>query len=202
LVGSPGGQWATDWSADEKYVIFVQTVQDAAGVYQGLDLYYLEQRDDGSGYDPVPYDTNPFNIASAKLSPDGNYLAYESDESGDFEIYVESFPQGGGKTKVSANGGLQPRWRGDGKELFYIEPESSSIVSVPVSTAGAFSADRPQRLFPVPSEMYQRPGHHYDVTPDGQKFLIVEDAEGETGGVSSIQITENWYEEFRNREQD
>jgi Tol biopolymer transport system component len=191
LVASPYGEWNNDWSADEKYMIFVQGPQ-------GLDLYYLKRRDDGSGYDSVPFVTSPFIVVTSKLSPDGKYLAYESNESGRFEIYVQPFPQGGGKSQVSANGGRQPRWRGDGNELFYVE--GNALVAVSVTTVGGFSAGEPQRLFEVVPGAVEGPGHRYTVTPDGQRFIIVEDAEGEPAAVPAIQVTQNWFAEFRGRQ--
>jgi len=188
LVASPSGEWSNDWSADEKYAIFVQA-------HQRLDLYYLKRKDDGSGYDSVPFVTSPFNLASSKLSPDAKYLAYESNESGKFEIYVQPFPQGGGKLQVSTNGGRQPRWRGDGQEIFYVEGDG--LVAVPVTAAGEFSAGQPQKLFEAAPGTFEGPGHRYAVTPDGQKFIIVENAEGGPATVPAIQVTQNWFAEFR-----
>jgi Tol biopolymer transport system component len=160
-------------------------------------LYYLKRKDDGSGYDSVPFVSSPFNTFSPKLSPDGKYLAYESNESGTYEVYVQPFPQGGGKPRVSVNGGRQPRWRGDGKELFYVE--GNAIVAVPVTTAGGFTAGEPQRLFEAAPGAFVGPGHCYTVTPDGQKFIIVEDADGDGAAMPTIQVTQNWFAEFQGR---
>ena len=93
LVGSPAAEFAYDWSADETYVVFSPSHQ---GQYV---LYYLKRKDGGSGYDSVPFVSSPFDTLSAKLSPDGKYLAYESNESGTYEVYVQPFPQGGGKVQ-------------------------------------------------------------------------------------------------------
>jgi hypothetical protein len=92
LVGSPAPESAYDWSADEKYVVFNQS-------HQQMDLYFLKRKDGGSGYDSVPFVTSPFDLLSPKLSPDGKYLAYASNESGTYEVYVQPFPQGGGKVQ-------------------------------------------------------------------------------------------------------
>jgi hypothetical protein len=160
----------------------------------------LKRRDDGRGYHSVPFFTSPFILVSSKLSPDGKYLAYESDESGRYEIYVQPFPQGGRISPISANGGRQPRWRGDGKELFYVT--GNVVFAVPVTTVGGFSAAEPQRLFEAAPGAFEGPGHHYTVTPDGQKFIIVEDAEGEPATAPAIQVTQNWFAEFKGRQQD
>jgi serine/threonine protein kinase len=189
LVASPAGEWNNDWTADEKYMIFVHGRTN-------LNLYYLKRKDDRSGYDLVPFITGSLNIVSSKLSPGGSHVAYESNESGRFEIYVQSFPGGGGKLQVSESGGRQPRWRRDGKELFYVK--GTDVYAVPVTMAGGFSAGRPKRLFeahPV-SGTFERPGHQYTVTPDGQKFIIVEYAEGEAAA-PTIQVVQNWFAEFK-----
>jgi Tol biopolymer transport system component len=193
LVGSPAAEFAYDWSADETYVVFTQGRPE-------YDLYYLKRKDDGSGYDSNPFVVSPFDTRSPKLSPDGKYLAYESNESGTYEVYVQPFPQGGGKPRVSVNGGRQPRWRGDGKELFYVE--GNAIVAVPVTTAGGFTAGEPQRLFEAAPGAFVGPGDRYTVTPDGQKFILVEDADGDDAAIPAIQVTQNWFAEFKGRQRE
>jgi Tol biopolymer transport system component len=193
LVGSPAPEFAYDWSADETYVVFNQGGQH-------YDLYYLKRKDDGSGYDSVPFVSSPFDTYTPKLSPDGKYLAYESNESGRYEVYVQPFPQGGGKVQVSLNGGGQARWRGDGKELFYVE--GNALVAVPVTTASGFSAGEPQRLFEAAPGVFEGRGQRYTVTPDGQKFILVEDAEGDGAAMPTIQVTQNWFAEFKGRQQE
>jgi hypothetical protein len=193
LVGSPTGDFIYDWSADEKYAIFDQ-------LHQRMDLYYLKRKDDGSGYDSIPFVVSPFDTHSPKLSPNGRYLAYESNESGRYEVYVQPFPEGGVKSLVSAAGGHQPRWRGDGKELFYVE--GNALMAVPVTTAGGFSAGEAQRLFETAPGALEGRGHRYTVTPDGQRFIIVEDAEGEQAIMPTIQVTQNWFAEFKGRQRE
>jgi Tol biopolymer transport system component len=201
LVASPAGawrsSWAFDWSADEKYMIFDQEHQLTA-------IYYLKRKDDGSGYDSVPFIAGPFDTHSPKLSPDNKYLAYVSNESGRYEVYVEPFPQRGRKVQISVNGGRQPRWRGDGKELFYVEGgayfgQGNALMAVPVTTVGGFSAGEPQRLFESAVRALLGRSQNYTVTPDGQKFILVEDAPGQRPAVPTIQVTQNWFAEFRNR---
>ena len=193
LLASPAAEYAYDWSADEKYVIFNQS-------HQQMDLYYLKRKDDGSGYDSLPFLSSPFDLLSTKLSPDGKYLSYESNESGRYEVYVQPFPQGGGKVQVSLNGGRQPRWRGDGKELFYVA--GNALVAVPVTTAGGLSVGEPQQLFEATPGVSEGRGQRYTVTPDGQKFIIVEDADGDDAAVPAIQVTQNWFAEFQGRQRE
>jgi hypothetical protein len=197
LVGSPVAEYSFDWSTDEKYMIF-DLIHEAPS--SASDLYYLKGKDDGSGYDSVPFVTGPFDTRAPKLSPDGRYLAYESNESGRTEVYVQPFPQGGRKVQVSVNGGGHPRWRGDGKELFYVQGDS--LVAVAVTTAGGFSAGDPQQLFEAAPGTLAGRGPFYTATSDGQKFILVEDAEGEQATIPAIQVTQNWFAEFKGRQRE
>jgi len=121
----------------------------------------------------IPFLTTKSNQTNGQISPDGKWVAYASDESGDWEIYATSFPSGEGKWQVSRGGGTEPRWRGDGKEIFYIGGKAT-MTAVTVSTEGGFSTGSPTPLFqtqfrtPVSStDLFG-----YDVTKDGQRFLV------------------------------
>jgi dipeptidyl aminopeptidase/acylaminoacyl peptidase len=113
------------------------------------------------------------NQLTAQISPDGKWVAYQSDESGEWEVYISPFPNGGGKLQVSQGGGTQPRWRGDGKEIFYIDFQGN-VVAVPVNSEGSLSTGTPKRLFQshARSAVSSSDLFSYDVTPDGQRFLI------------------------------
>jgi Tol biopolymer transport system component len=110
---------------------------------------------------------------NARFSPDGKWVAYSSNESGRWEIYVTSFPEAHGKWQVSNAGGDQARWRGDGKELFYLSNDSK-IMAVPVKTGANFDPGTPTALFQAnPREMLATSEQFsYDVSNDGQKFLV------------------------------
>ena len=101
-------------------------------------------------------------------------MAYTSNESGAYEVYVQSFPAGGGKWQISTGGGVQPRWRHDGRELFYLAPDNK-LMSVAVRAGATFEAGTPETLFQTrtyglpPATNYSQ---QYDVTPDGQRFLL------------------------------
>ena len=138
-----------------------------------------------------------FDELAPALSPDSRFLAYQSNESGDYQVFVQSFPAATGKAQVSTNGGGQPRWRRDGKELFYVEGDS--LMAVPVTTEPSFTPGVPQRLFDAKGAFDGR-GQRYDVSADGEKFVLVEPVQGEPSYV--IRVVLNWYEEFRDREQD
>jgi hypothetical protein len=111
-----------------------------------------------------------------QLSPDGQWMAYVSDESGASEVYVRPFPPGDGKWQISPRGGTEPKWREDGKELFYLAPDRK-LMSVAVRTTRGFAADVARPLFDTTLSgtttavvgQYQ-----YDVTADGQRFLLIQ----------------------------
>ncbi|MGC1105642.1 MAG: protein kinase [Candidatus Acidiferrales bacterium] len=153
------------WSLDDKEVLC--TLQPVAG---GSQLVLIP----ASGGKMTPFLTSGSTENDGQISPDGKWVAYASNESGDWEIYVTSFPGAAGKWQVSRGGGTEPRWRGDGKEIFYIGPKAT-MTAVPVSTVGGtFSSGNPASLFqtqlraPVSSTDLFR----YDVSKDGQRFLI------------------------------
>jgi Tol biopolymer transport system component len=126
-----------------------------------------------SGGNPTPFQASSANLSNGQISPDGKWVAYASDESGNWEIYVTTFPGAAGKWQVSRGGGTEPRWRGDGKEIFYLAP-AGMMTAVPVSTVGTFSTGTPTPLFqfhgraPISStDVFS-----YDVTKDGKRFLV------------------------------
>lgn len=115
----------------------------------------------------------PSVLRNGQFSPDGKWVAYASNENGKWEIYVTSFPEPRGKWQVSVGGGEQPRWRGDGKELLYLSSEGK-MMAAPVTTGVNFDSGKPVALFQAvprqPVSSYDL--FVYDVTRDGQRFLI------------------------------
>src|SRR6202049_1189372 len=148
-----------DWSRDGKYILYTR----------GTDLVVAALTDSKSR----TFLPGPAVFRNSQFSPDGKWVAYASAESGKFEVYVTSFPEAHGKWQVSNTGGDQPRWRGDGKELFYLSTDSK-IMAVPVKTGSNFDAGTPTALFQAnPREMVATSElFSYDVSNDGQKFLV------------------------------
>ena len=179
----------SDWSRDGKYLLYGGG-EDA----QAMDIRYLERTDQG-GWEPHVFLATPFSERSAKLSPDGRFVAYSSDESGQYEVYVQPFPEGGRRITVSSNGGTQPLWSRNGRELFYFE--ESTLIAVSVKTKPTFSAASATRLFEHP-RLARSFYPQYDVSADGERFVIAEPT-GETGQGSRIHVVQNWLSGFQGR---
>jgi len=132
----------------------------------------------------------PSNEVFPAVSPDGRWIAYQSDESTRPEVYVQGFPTSSGKFQVSTNGGRSPRWRRDGKELFYLSPERKMMAVDVKSTATTFETTRPLELFQTRvAAPFGIPS--YDVTDDGQRFLINTGLD-EAEGPPRITVVMNW----------
>ena len=198
LVATPRNEYVTDWSRGGKYLLYLLDDPET-----GTDPWYLDRNEDASAWEPHPFLHTPFNERAARFSPDGRYVAYVSDESGQWEVYVRPFPEGSPRSTVSNNGGSQPRWSRDGKELFYVE--GSTLVAVSVSSGPTFSVGSARRLFEHPN-LTDGPGTmswpQYDVSADGRQFVLHERVDlGEEAPKPSIRVVQNWFEEFRGREE-
>jgi len=161
LIESNDLQAPADVPADGKFLVYV------TGSLQG-DLRLLPLSGDLT---PRSFLSTPFDERHARVSPDGRWIAYDSDDSARYEVYVQSFPQPGGKWQISTAGGVQPRWRRDGKELYYLAPDRS-LMAVPVKGGGAtFEAGIPEALFTTELPVLTGPTR-YAVAGDGQRFLV------------------------------
>jgi eukaryotic-like serine/threonine-protein kinase len=173
------------WSPDGRYLIYAD-VSPATG---SADLFALAVAGDQG---QLVLAATPANEGQGEFSPDGRWVAYTSNESGLSEIYVIPFPPtpNGGRWMVSRGGGVQPRWRRDGRELFYISPDWT-MTAVPVSTAPIFQAGIPEALFRTDMvDTGIRTGPmSWDIAPDGKRFLIISDRSQET---SSLNVILNW----------
>jgi serine/threonine-protein kinase len=136
----------------------------------------------------------PATEGAGRFSPDGRWLAYVSDESGQPEIYVQPFPGPGGKWQISTDGGSEPAWNPNGRELFY--RTGDSMMAVPVTTQPSFSAGRPAELFKGTylASTFPLTGTTYDVTRDGQRFVMIKD---QGASATQIKVVVNWFEELK-----
>ncbi|HTA24545.1 MAG TPA: protein kinase [Terriglobales bacterium] len=152
-------RYPTDWSHDGKYVLYER----------GNDLWFVSLSD----LHNTLFLKGLSTPRAGRFSPDGKWVAYASNESGRWEVYVTSFPEAHGKWQVSNAGGEQPKWRSDGKEFYYLAPDGK-IMAAPVTTGAKFDAGTPVALFQAnPRELVATSEQSsYDVSKDGQKFLI------------------------------
>ena len=156
-------QYPTSWSPDGKHFLYERDTE-------AIRLWVAELPD----LKTWPLVKDAETTRNGEFSPDGKWVAYNSNETGKWEIYVTSFPDLHGKWQVSNNGGIQPRWRGDGKELFYLAPDGK-LMATPVTTAGDhFDSGTPVPLFQASARQAIATSERvsYDVTQDGQRFLI------------------------------
>jgi serine/threonine protein kinase/Tol biopolymer transport system component len=165
LLKSESAKFVTDWSSDGRFILYMV----AGGITGGADLWALSVSDNQK---PIPVVKSTFDESQAQFSPDTHWIAYVSNESGTPQIYVQNFPPGDGKWMVSIDGGRQPRWRVDGKELFYYGLEGK-FMAVPVKTDGNnFEAGTPNALFAARFVLGPpTAATSYSVTRDG-RFLI------------------------------
>jgi Tol biopolymer transport system component len=186
-----GFQAIEDWSRDTRWIVYTYDNRETGG----NDLWILPTAADRK---PEPFQQNRFDEWGARFSPNGEWVAFVTDESGTFEIYVAPFRRRGSRSPVSTGGGIAPRWRRDGKELFYITSDGKSVMAVPVELTPSFKAGTPVRLFSIGSETGFRGRARnvpYDVSPDGQRFLInVATAEPAS---SRITVALNWTEALK-----
>ena len=178
--------WVNDWSRDGRWIVFSSPPRQS-GV--GNDLWMLRM-DGASGGTIQKYLATSAVEQQAQFSPDGRFVAYGSDASGTWEIYVQTFPDtSGGKWLVSKGGGAEPRWSRDGRELFYFS--GRSLMSVPVRENPTFASGVATRLFDAPIVPgYTADSHRWQVTADGQQFFLLAVAGGDRS--ASLDVIVNW----------
>ena len=166
LPSNDGVKIAVDWSADGRYLMYKQFAKEASTT----DLWALPMAGDRT---PVQLTSSIHDERDGQFSPDGRWVAYESDEAGSPEIYVQPFPGPGSKVRASANGGTQVRWRRDGKEIYYLDRDNSLMAASVAVSGGAIELGAPIALFKtIVAPMRSISRQQYVVSPDGQRFLI------------------------------
>jgi eukaryotic-like serine/threonine-protein kinase len=179
LLQSNADKTASSWSPDGRFLLY-----DTYDPKTRFDVWVLMFGD----RNPFPLLQGEFNERYAQFSPDGRSMAYTSDESGKPEIYVVPFPGPGGKRQISRQGGFQPRWRRDGKEIFYLY--SAQLLAAEVNGNGStFEVGTVRSLFQGRS-LITGGGYSYDVSPDGQRFLL--NFLGGQNSAAPITLVTNW----------
>ena len=183
LLKSEYFKFPTDWSRDGRYIIYRQIDPKTKN-----DLWVLPVGPGNGDQKPFPFLQTDANESAAVLSPDGRWMAYTADESGRYEVYIQSFPKGGSKRQISTGGGIGPHWRGDGKELFY-HASDGKLMAVAVNAGASFEAGAPVALFG-----FRAAGNlitpYYAVTGDGQRFLLSTIVETESAAPLTVVV--NW----------
>jgi hypothetical protein len=170
----------TDWSIDGRYVLY------ATGSTSGFELRAWPTN---SGGQPIVAGRSRLNAIQGRLSPDGKWLAYASDESGRWQVYVQPFPPTGDTKTISADGGSEPRWRRDGRELFFLAADMR-LMSVELS-GGALSAGAPKPLFETRAPLSGNPYRvNYAVSRDGRRFLVNAKVGERTR--ATLRVLQNW----------
>jgi eukaryotic-like serine/threonine-protein kinase len=172
---------ATSWSADGRFIVYSTFDPTTSG-----DLWLLPMVGDRT---PIPLLQSEFTDVQGQISPDGRWLAYTSNESGSLEVWVTTFPRATARWQISSGGAGDPRWRSDGKELFFIA-EDRLLMAVPIKGGTTFTHGSPVSLFDtgVPPHWYQS-RNLYDVSRDG-RFLFMSPVEDDRS--SPVTVVLNW----------
>ena len=164
MLVSPLPKIASDWSRDGRSIVYSVLHQRTSWDIEVMPI---------AGGPSQVFAATPAEERNARLSPDGHWMAYISNESGAFEVYVQPFPPTGAKWQISKGGGHQPQWRHDGRELFYIAPDRK-LIGVAVQTGSAFVPGAAQTLVETRITSWERSNHgsQFAVTADGERFLV------------------------------
>jgi len=185
LEGTDYVKYLSDWSPDMNYLSYQDNHQGVASTFV---LPLSAERN------PHPFLQSPFTTVRASFSPDGKWLAYCSNESGDLKAYVVPFPGPGGKWQVSSGGGDFPRWRRDGKELFYFSLDNKMMAVEIKASGSSFVIGAVRQLFET--RAYRSQVGAYDVTADGQRFILAYEP-GQPN--EAITLVENWDAESKRK---
>jgi eukaryotic-like serine/threonine-protein kinase len=183
LYESDADKTPIDWSRDGRYIIY--TALDPEGKTK-YDIWALPLFGDRK---PISIARTQFTEAIGMFSPNGHWVAYESNESGSFEIYISPFPEGGAKWQISQGGGVQPIWKGDGNAVYHLAPGGKLMETSVKENGAALEIGTPQELFQeqlVRSDAY---GRSYSVAPDGKRFLV---NKSEQGATPPLTLVTNW----------
>jgi serine/threonine protein kinase/Tol biopolymer transport system component len=178
----------SSFSPDGQLLAFTENTPET-----GRDIWVLKLAD----HKAQPFLRTPYEETAPKFSPDGRWLAYSSDESGRREVYVQPYPGPGGKWQISTEGGQEPVWHPRGGELFY--RSGSKIMAVEVDTKSGFSAGKPRMLFEGPYLPTPASFAFYDVSHDGQRFLMLKPVEQSQSAPTQINVVLNWFEELKQK---
>jgi serine/threonine protein kinase len=201
LTTSPNVQQPNAFTPDGQRLVFNETAAKTLIDLKVLSLRPTASAATASSQGETLLQTQ-FNEGNADLSPDGRWLAYQSNESATVQVYVRPFPNvDSGRWQISNGIGSRPIWARNGRELFYLGANGALMV-VPVQTTPAFSPGTPARLFDLTFGLTSVAGRTYDVSPDGRRFLVIKNSVIESSGSSSLPsmvVVEHWFEDLKAR---
>jgi eukaryotic-like serine/threonine-protein kinase len=180
-----------DWSHDGRFLLYSEVNSKTKS---DLSILPMVPEKAGEARKPIPYLNSEFNETEGQFSPNGHWIAYVSDESGREEVYIRPFPlsaSGMGKVTVSTGGGVMPRWRRDGKELFFVTM-GGDVMAMDVTDAPSLKVGIPKRLFSAPILNINPTYFTWDVAPDGKRFLVESSADQRKTAPSPITVVLNW----------
>jgi Tol biopolymer transport system component len=214
LEGLTTGEYThspSSWSPDGQLLAFIEATPTA-----GRDIWVLRMGDPsassgqvpsagslrdsghaGQGRKAQPFLQTRFDESVPRFSPDGRWLAYISNETGRHETYVQRYPGPGGKWQISTEGGTEPVWNPNGRELFYRSRDK--MMAVDIATQPGFTAGKPRMLFEGPYVPTPATLSNYDVSPDGQRFLMLKPTEQAQAAPTQINVVLNWFEELKQK---
>jgi Tol biopolymer transport system component len=199
LAESKSPQFAGSWRPDGKVLAFRQVNLGTNSDIMTLPI----EGDEKSGWkpgEPKPFVNSAFNEGDPAFSSDGRWLAYMSDESGSFEVYVRPFPGPGGKWQVSTGGGGTPKWSRNGKELFYRTLDSKIMVVTCTASGDSFHADKPQLWSPGQFTDRGLGFYSFDLHPDGKRFAVLKAPGAEqAAAVNKVSFIFNFFDEIRRK---
>jgi Tol biopolymer transport system component len=199
LTESKSPQAAGSWRPDGKVLAFSQSNSGT-----NLDIMTLPiEGDEESGWkpgEPKPFLNSPSAEAEPAFSLDGRWLAYESSESGSYEVYVRPFPGPGGKWQISTGGGVLPKWSRNGRELFYRALDGKIMVVTYTASGDSFHADKPQLWSPGQFTELGLFTYNFDLHPDGKRFAVLKaPGTGQTAAVNKVSFIFNFFDELRSK---
>jgi serine/threonine-protein kinase len=182
--------FASGWSKDGSQLLFNEV---PANLQIAIGHVAVERPQDAS----ILVKGN-FANGRVAVSPDGRWIAYETNATGRFEIVVERYPELGNRVTISSGGGREPRWSRDGRELFFSSEDGRQIFTVPVQSGTTLVAGRPQVLLEPTMIPAEGGDQSYDVAPDGRFLIIREEGTGTNGGTApALMLVQNWFEELK-----
>jgi predicted Ser/Thr protein kinase/WD40 repeat protein len=194
LARDAGYIWPVSWTPDGKTLVYGRFIDGGK-----VTIWILPPPGSGTEAKPRQFSRSSFNEATPRLSPDGKWIAYCSDESGTYEVVVEPFPRPGARFQVSTHGGWGLAWARNGRELYYVDPDTKQMMAVETQTGTVFHAGQPKAIFKMPDPSISRlTDVNFDVSPDPNRFLVKRTDEVAKAPSTLIVVT-NWFDDLRKR---